>query len=95
METPKDFLIEWLNSYTGLNTQSIYNLAKEVDERYAKALQLLQTDVSKRCLADIEIYYKHPSGNVKGKLMYEEDTLMLKCDGCEITLPNIEDCNVY
>ena len=46
METPKDFLIEWLNSYTGLNTQSIYNLAKEVDEKYTKALQLLQTDVS-------------------------------------------------
>ena len=39
---------------------------------------------------------KHPGGNVKGKLMYSEDeeTLMLKCDGCEINLPNIEDCKI-
>lgn len=46
MKTPKEFLIEWLNSYTGLNTQSIYDLAKEVDNRYNQALQLQQTGVS-------------------------------------------------
>lgn len=46
METPKEFLIEWLKSYTGLNTQSIYDLAKEVDNRYTKALQFQQTGVN-------------------------------------------------
>jgi hypothetical protein len=52
--------------------------------------------VSKRCLADIEIEYKHPTGKKKGKLKYDDDdeTLILDYEGGFITLPSIEDCNV-
>ena len=62
----------------------------------AEAKQLILSGVGKRCLADIEIEYSHPSGKKKGKLMYDDDyqTLMLKYDGGFINLPNIEDCNV-
>lgn len=52
---------------------------------------------NKRCLSDIEIEYKHPSGKKKGVLMYDDDeyqTLMLKYDGGFINLPNIEDCKL-
>jgi len=35
----KHFLINWLNTNTGLNIQSIYNIAKEVDSQYTKAMQ--------------------------------------------------------
>tara|TARA_R110002049_G_scaffold103826_1_gene250177 strand:+ start:135 stop:389 length:255 start_codon:yes stop_codon:yes gene_type:complete len=52
--------------------------------------------VSKRCLADVEIEYKHPTGKKKGKLKYDDDdeTLILNYKGGCITLPSIEDCNV-
>ena len=52
--------------------------------------------VSKRCLSDIEIEYKHPTGKKKGKLKYDDDdeTLILDYKGGYITLPSIEDCNV-
>tara|TARA_B100000768_G_C11232061_1_gene355522 strand:- start:82 stop:387 length:306 start_codon:yes stop_codon:yes gene_type:complete len=65
--------------------------------KYYHNEQLNLSGVSKRCLADIEIEYKHPTGKKKGKLIYDDDeyqTLMLKYDGGFINLPNIEDCNV-
>lgn len=45
MQTPKDFLIDWLQTNTGLNTQSIYNLAKQVDEKYVQVFSLQKAEL--------------------------------------------------
>ena len=79
-----------------------YNVDIKNAREYLKDLKLLKKQltspaVSKRCLADVEVEYKHSSGKVRGKLMYDDDkfsTLILKYDGGEINLPNIENCNV-
>ena len=79
----------------------IFEVVKNHTENEETAMQLTNElcvllGVSKRCLADIEIEYKHPTGKKKGKLKYDDDdeTLILDYKGGFITLPNIEDCNV-
>jgi hypothetical protein len=77
--------------------QIAYSLEKGIiDEGTAKQELCVLLGVSKRCLADIEIEYKHSTGKKKGKLKYDDDdeTLILDYKGGFITLPNIEDCNV-
>lgn len=51
-----------------------------------------------RYVSELEIEYKHPSGKVKGRLMYEDDEgeyLILKQHGSSyITLPHLDKCKV-
>lgn len=43
----KEYIIKWLNTNTGLNTQSIYDFARKVDELYKQDFnkQLILHDV--------------------------------------------------
>ena len=53
--------------------------------------------VSKRLLADNNVEYDHPTGLIKGKLMYDDDeftTLILKYEGGIINLPDLDKCIV-
>ena len=82
----KEFIIKWLQTNTGLNVQSIYNFAKEIDNLYKKETEkkLTLTDVSQQrelldafcCTMEFDI--KHET--------YEEDINYflenVKADNC-------------
>ena len=65
-------------------------------DRLAKNNEVLDL-VSKRLLADTDVEYDHPTGLIKGKLMYDDDeftTLILKHEGGIINLPDLDKCIV-
>ena len=71
-------------------------IATEHHTNQAKNNEVLDL-VSKRLLADTDVEYDHPTGLIKGKLMYDDDeftTLILKHEGGIINLPDLDKCIV-
>jgi len=48
-----------------------------------------------RYVSELEIEYQHPTGKIKGQLMYEDDEyFILKYNGGFVSLPDLDKCKV-